>query len=166
MQDPHDPYLPPESDVHGVARQGDRSAYPQAGAWRRLATYIVDLFVFYALMFVVGVIGALVFGPEAVTSAFAGWKGTAFSLAMLVAYYLAFEGAFARTPGKWAAGTLVIDESGRAPSAKQVLQRTACRLIPFEAFSMLGDGIGWHDTIPKTRVVRVRGVATPSILPA
>lgn len=51
---------------------------------------------------------------------------------------------------------MVVREDGGKPSLGQVLGRTACRLIPFEAFSFLGSsGVGMHDSIPDTRVVRV-----------
>lgn len=36
----------------------------------------------------------------------------------------------------------------------RILARCFCRLIPFNAFSFLGgSGSGWHDSIPKTKVV-------------
>ena len=46
---------------------------------------------------------------------------------------------------------------GGRPSTAQVLGRTLCRIIPFEAFSFLGTPPkGWHDVIPKTMVVSVK----------
>jgi uncharacterized RDD family membrane protein YckC len=54
-------------------------------------------------------------------------------------------------------GTMVVSEKGGAASFGQILGRTFSRFIPFEPFSLLfsKDSCGWHDTLPKTRVVRV-----------
>jgi hypothetical protein len=40
----------------------------------------------------------------------------------------------------------------------QILGRTFSRFVPFEPFSFLGSGHGWHDRWSDTRVVRTRGV--------
>ena len=47
------------------------------------------------------------------------------------------------------------DENGTKPRFGQVIGRTLCRFVPFEAFSFFGER-GWHDKIPKTRVVMAR----------
>jgi uncharacterized RDD family membrane protein YckC len=57
-----------------------------------------------------------------------------------------------RTIGKYLTGTKVVKEDGSIPEMKDYFIRSLCRLIPFEAFSFLGE-TGWHDSISKTRVV-------------
>jgi uncharacterized RDD family membrane protein YckC len=75
----------------------------------------------------------------------------------MLGYYLVMEAAFGRTIGKLATGTRVVTVEGGAASFGQILGRTLCRLIPFEAFSFLTENaVGWHDSIPKTRVVKIR----------
>jgi uncharacterized RDD family membrane protein YckC len=65
-----------------------------------------------------------------------------------------------RSLGKLATGTRVIAAEGGPPSFARVLGRTLARFIPFEAFSFLTDRdgrpVGWHDSLSRTRVVRVR----------
>jgi uncharacterized RDD family membrane protein YckC len=65
---------------------------------------------------------------------------------------------WARTPGKWVFGTVVVNESGGKPSFGRVLKRTFSRFIPFEPFSFFGER-GWHDSLSDTLVVRKRKVS-------
>ncbi|MEP7184358.1 MAG: RDD family protein [Rhodanobacter sp.] len=73
----------------------------------------------------------------------------------MLAYYFFFEGIWARTPGKLVLGTRVVSQHGDKPAFGQVVGRTLCRFIPFDALSFFGEE-GWHDSIPKTQVVLVR----------
>jgi uncharacterized RDD family membrane protein YckC len=59
-----------------------------------------------------------------------------------------------RTIGKFITGTQVINVNGMKPNASEVFLRTVSRLVPFDAFSFLGEN-GWHDTWSDTRVVNV-----------
>jgi uncharacterized RDD family membrane protein YckC len=68
-------------------------------------------------------------------------------------YYSFFEMVTGQSPGKMVTGTVVVNEDGTTPDGGRILIRSLCRFIPFNAFSFLGDGVGWHDTISKTRVV-------------
>jgi uncharacterized RDD family membrane protein YckC len=75
---------------------------------------------------------------------------------LFLLYYFAQEALFGRTIGKLITGTVVINASGGRPSTGQVLGRTLARVIPFEALSALGTPpTPWHDSLSKTRVVRV-----------
>ncbi len=73
-------------------------------------------------------------------------------------YFVFFEMLFQKTPGKLVTGTRVVNKDGGVPSFGQILGRSACRFIPFEAISFLfGDSsrvVGWHDEFSGTRVVR------------
>lgn len=74
-------------------------------------------------------------------------------------YYIPQEAHSGRTLGKLITGTKAVSEDGSELTFGQAVGRTLCRFIPFEAFSFLGgDGKprGWHDTIPKTKVISVR----------
>jgi uncharacterized RDD family membrane protein YckC len=79
-------------------------------------------------------------------------------MGLYTTYYLAMESIWGRTLGKFVTGTRVISMNGRHPSFLQVLGRTLVRLIPGEPLSILclKPGHGWHDYIPKTRVVTRR----------
>ncbi|MFD0894507.1 RDD family protein [Luteolibacter ambystomatis] len=83
------------------------------------------------------------------------WGILAASYAVTIAYYTVMEGAFGRSAGKFFTGTKVVTLNGEAPSYGQAFARSLCRFIPFDAFSFFRvSKCGWHDTIPKTRVVR------------
>ncbi|WP_281637163.1 RDD family protein [Flavobacterium marginilacus] len=73
---------------------------------------------------------------------------------VMIIYYVLTEGILGRSLAKFITGTIVVDENGEKPSFGIFFQRTLCRLIPFEAFSFLGNsGRGWHDSISDTYVV-------------
>jgi uncharacterized RDD family membrane protein YckC len=72
-----------------------------------------------------------------------------------ILYYSLFEGIFkGRTVGKFITGTKAVNENGMELTFKNAFLRSACRLIPFEAFS--GLGTPWHDSITNTIVIKVR----------
>ena len=68
-------------------------------------------------------------------------------------YYVLFEVITSSTPAKLILGRTVINEYGEKIDAGQAALRSLIRLIPFEAFSCLGER-GWHDRWTKTFVVR------------
>ncbi len=70
-------------------------------------------------------------------------------------YYNIFETLTSRTIGKYITQTKVVLIDGSKPKFDEILIRTLCRFIPFNAFSFLGDGRGWHDSLSKTYVVDV-----------
>lgn len=76
-------------------------------------------------------------------------------LVFTMGYYFIMETTLGRTIGKFATQTVVVTDEGLQPTTRHILIRTLCRLIPFDAFSYLGSGVGWHDTISKTRVVKI-----------
>lgn len=63
------------------------------------------------------------------------------------------ENVFAKTPGKIARKTTLVNYDGTRPNTSAVFVRSLCRLIPFDSISFLGSCRGWHDTISKTYVV-------------
>lgn len=68
-------------------------------------------------------------------------------------YHFVFEHYFGRTPGKFFTKTKVTDIHGAKPTAKFLVIRNICRLIPFDIFSFLFSKRGWHDSISRTHVV-------------
>ena len=151
MTENPNPYAPPQSDAS--ASETSRAIVP-ASKGRRFGTLLVDYVVFMLLSFGIGVVVAILFGDRGV-KAMQSIPDFALGLLILSSYYVFFEGIWARTPGKLVFGTVVVTETGTKPSIKQVVGRTLCRFIPFEALSFLSER-GWHDSIPKTRVVLAR----------
>lgn len=119
---------------------------------RRFGTLIVDYIGYILLAFVIGILVALIFG-EAGVQALEKIPDLVLGVPILFLYYVFFESLWGRTPGKLLFGTRVINEDGGRVSFAQVLGRTACRFIPFEAFSFIMGEQGWHDKIPGTKVV-------------
>jgi uncharacterized RDD family membrane protein YckC len=145
------PYAPPASEVSGA--EPDRPIVP-AGKGRRFGTFVVDYACFIALSFCIGVLIVLLFG-DAGLAAVEKIPDLIFGGFVIALYYIFFEGLWARTPGKFIFGTVVVNERGGRPSIGQIVGRTFCRFIPFEAFSCLTER-GWHDSIPKTLVVMAK----------
>jgi uncharacterized RDD family membrane protein YckC len=71
-----------------------------------------------------------------------------------IMYYLFFEVLFGATPAKFLTETRVLSREGRKPGLRTIFLRTAARFVPFEFFSYLGRGDGWHDRWPGTMVVQ------------
>lgn len=113
----------------------------------RFGYYIIDLVVYYALSFVVGFIIALI-NPFLLE----GILLNVISVLILFSYYTLMEGLVGATIGKLILGYTVIDVYAEKPSFSRVMLRSVCRLVPFEAFSCLGER-GWHDQWSKTYVV-------------
>ena len=71
-------------------------------------------------------------------------------------YYIIMEYVFkGKTFGKLLTKTRAVTEYGERMDLGTIMVRSLCRLIPFEAFSFLGEEgtKGWHDTISKTKVI-------------
>ncbi len=145
----------------------DLTLYNVAGKGRRFANHIIDVLGMYILAFLIGCTSLFIEMLLDVDST--SWldnldKGGEWvlGLAILLSYYLFFEGIFHITPGKLVTRTIIVTKDGYKPSFSDILFRTLWRIVPFEAFSFLGEeGIGWHDSQTKTRVVDKRSYIAP-----
>ena len=144
------PYKTPESTL---GEENELSVLVYAGKGRR----ILNLFIDYFGMIVVAIAFFIVVGVFAGEQAIDGLPDIVVGLGAMFVYYIPMEAIFGRTFGKMVTGTKVVGENGERASFGQIVGRTVCRMIPFEAFSYLGANTrGWHDSIPHTRVVRCR----------
>lgn len=126
---------------------------------QRFLNYLIDLIVQYLIIFVLG----FVFSVLSLLTGYTGimeWIGSMGDLEgyvvfffVLILYYTLFESLCSRTIGKYITKTIVVNEDGSKPDSQIILKRTLCRLIPFDGFSFLGSGRGWHDSISDTYVV-------------
>ncbi len=141
-------YLPGPIDV--------QLAVVPASQGARFLNSIIDYFGYLASCFAAGIVIAIIGGEQAATF-IEGIPELVLSLSIFLAYYFVLEAATGRTLGKLITGTKVVDQHGNTPTLGQIAGRTLCRLIPFEAFSFFGTPTrGWHDSIPKTFVVKTR----------
>jgi uncharacterized RDD family membrane protein YckC len=130
---------------------------------RRFLNYILDsiifLGIFLGIMFILGVWLAIILGQEDAVNILNSFNNpivdTCITLLAYFAYYLFFESVFLKTPAKFITHTKTININIKdAPTFKQILIRSLCRFIPFDAFSFLGkEIIGWHDSISGTTVI-------------
>lgn len=146
-------YAPPRSNVVDAVTPTRPAVF--ASKWRRFGTLVIDYIGYFLGAFLIGLLIDIVFGQRGL-GFIRSIPNFVLGLILIVAYYVFFEGVWARTPGKLLFGTIVVTESGHKPSLRQIVTRTLCRFIPFEAFSFLG-ALGWHDGISRTRVIRTKG---------
>lgn len=126
---------------------------------KRFGNFVLDLIFRYVLVFILSFI-ALAIDPDG----FAAWIETVttledmmYSLILLIIYFIVTESLFQRTLGKLITGTKVVMADGSKPGFGTIVVRTLCRLIPFEAFSFIGENTyGWHDSLSKTYVVDIK----------
>ena len=136
----------------GVAFGEASSPMVLASTGQRLRTMFLDTFFYFILFFVFGLVMGLVGLGDLI-------EGNLLGAIIFLIYYIPQEAFSGRTLGKLITGTKAISEDGTELTFGQVLGRTLCRFIPFEAFSFLGGNgrpRGWHDKIPKTKVISVR----------
>ncbi|GAB3195891.1 putative RDD family membrane protein YckC [Pontibacter aydingkolensis] len=117
---------------------------------KRFLHHIIDTIAFYAFAIVIGI----ALGLAGMESILAGINDMVLGLLIMFTYYWGFESIFGQTVGKMITGSIVVTEDGEKITPLDALKRTLCRFIPFEVFSFLGSGPGWHDTISRTRVVK------------
>lgn len=125
----------------------------RASSGKRFANSIIDTIVFYILLFLVGVFSEL-FTPGIIVEESGGFGGIILTYGVLLLYFWVMESTTGKTIGKYVTKTKVVKSDGSRPTAYNVLGRTLCRFIPFDAFSYLGSSVrGWHDTIPDVYVI-------------
>jgi uncharacterized RDD family membrane protein YckC len=144
-------YAPPRSNVDATAPPCP-AVFASKG--RRFGTLVVDYVAYLLSCVLLGGLIGIIFGQRGM-QLISAVPDFVLGLVLMVAYYVFFEGLWARTPGKLVFGTIVVTESGHKPPLLQVVTRTLCRFIPFEPFSFL-NALGWHDSISRTRVIRTK----------
>lgn len=156
MNEPENPYASPRAPQHLAEEIDVRTPVAPAGQGARFANLIIDNLAQFVISFVFGIV-VVVIGGERGVAFLNETPGLVIGLPILLAYYFVFEATTSRTLGKLITGTKVVNAQGRTPTIGQIAGRTFCRLIPFEAFSFFGTPPrGWHDSIPKTFVVKAR----------
>ncbi len=126
---------------------------------KRIINMIIDSIGYYLFSFIVGIfLGILeLLGASGVLDYIVTMdtlESLVFGAIIILLYFSTFEVLFQKTLGKFISKTIVVLEDGSKPSFQDILLRSLCRLIPFEAFSFLGaEGKGWHDSMSNTYVV-------------
>ncbi len=146
-------YAPPQSILEQTTK-GQEGIYKIATTSQRFINYIIDHFLISFFAFLLGAILAWIERDVAMLKLY----GSTLGIVMTITYYFICENAFLKTLGKIITKTRVISIDGSDPTAKQIIIRTLCRLIPFEAFSFFGGNghpVGWHDRLSRTRLISI-----------
>lgn len=127
-------------------QKSDSKTYTEAPKGKRLANYLIDRFI---LMLSLGTI--MVFIP--ILTVGNTLQNYLLGAIFTIVYYSALETSLSgKSLGKYLTKTRAINADGSKMDSNTVLKRSLCRIIPFEAFSFLGDE-GWHDSLSKTIVI-------------
>jgi len=131
----------------------------QASGGKRFANYLIDLIVFFIIVFIAAfVVGML--NPQTINSI--AEENTGIDIienlvytAIFTLYLFGTEAIFkGKTVGKLITGTRAVNEDGSNITAKTALLRSLSRIVPFEVLSALGSpSYPWHDKWSKTYVV-------------
>ena len=153
----------PNTDPHLLQDVEEQLYMEPASKGLRFANYIIDVLVFYAIIFVVGLFYGLALvssGEQIEDSMLVQETGNAvlmqylFAIVIIVGYYTVFEATTkGRTLGKFITGTQAVREDGSNITWKDAFIRSLCRLVPFEPFSTFGV-LPWHDSWSKTIVIK------------
>lgn len=125
-------------------------------AGQRFAHLIIDSIAFQIIVSIIQFsfsMGVLAMSNSTVLSATLQLVLQIISLLIYPAMYFVCESAWQKTPAKFLTKSIVIDEYGEKPDARTIALRSLVRIVPFEAFSFLGGGRGWHDRWSNTWVV-------------
>jgi uncharacterized RDD family membrane protein YckC len=137
----------------------------KASSGKRFVNYIVDyivqLVLFIGIMMVIVLLQLYLTGSNSIGVWFDSISKVEeylFGYVMLLVYYFSMESlAKGKTVGKLITNTKVVNLSGETPNVGNILKRTLCRMIPFNALSFLGnEARGWHDSISATYVVDIK----------
>jgi uncharacterized RDD family membrane protein YckC len=143
------------STANGTPIERASSTTALASTGQRLGNFLLDQLFYQLIAIVIG----LVVGAAGLARLLEGAGAYLFSFTLLFAYYAVPEAMSGRTLGKLITGTKAVTQEGLPLSPGQAIGRTLCRFIPFEPFSFLGGAgkpTGWHDRIPKTKVISLR----------
>jgi len=144
--------------------EGSNKEYQEASKGKRLTNYLIDYLGYYIFMLAMGVLLGVflaIIGQENLILYVddGSWSRKTVDfitgLISLLIYYTSIEYFFkGKSLGKLITRTRAIQKNGDYITLEIAIKRSACRLIPFETFSYLGDlSSGWHDSIPNTKVI-------------
>ena len=121
----------------------------------RFANFIIDIILFYAISFIIGILMAVV-APSLIVNENGGASIllNVIIFIVYVLYFTVFEGLTnGKTLGKLITKTRAVKEDGSPITFADAFKRSLSRLVPFEPLSAFGDRL-WHDKWTKTIVIK------------
>jgi uncharacterized RDD family membrane protein YckC len=130
-----------------------------ASPGQRFLNYLIDITIF-CILFIFLVLGFFIgIGKDYNSSGPPTYEliERLIFLLIVAAFYFLSELIFnGRTIGKFITGTKAVNRDGTELQPETILLRSLSRLVPFEAFSALGNpSRPWHDTWTRTLVIDV-----------
>ena len=124
----------------------------QANAGKRFANYLIDLIAFYILA---GSLAAILMYRGVISSDIDPITDRIVTYILRGLFMGIVEAIFkGKTLGKLITRTRAVNEDGSPITAQTAFMRGLSRLVPFEAFSALGDpSYPWHDRWTNTYVI-------------
>ncbi|HMQ47559.1 MAG TPA: RDD family protein [Saprospiraceae bacterium] len=137
--------------------------YKDANKNKRFINHIIDMLGYMVFSFIIGAL----LGPLSVLfsmeDAYVQWANSdsnpiedwLFGIFVVMLYYTGLEYLLkGKTLGKFITKTRAVTLEDEEMNFSTTLIRSLCRIVPFEAFSFLGDDPGgWHDKWSRTRVI-------------
>lgn len=118
---------------------------------KRLASFIIDIFIILVLYVTIILIAIVVF-PDFTNNHILEIEFL--FLVIYLLYYIFLESFYGKTIGKMITKTFVVDKNHKKPSVLRIILRTFFRLIPFGAMAFLFSFSCFHDIWSGTRVVK------------
>jgi len=142
---------------------GRKTNFQVASKEKRIGNYIIDRIGYYVFAFLVGSIYGILSNLSGVVddlgvleeSSILRIEDYIFGIVVITIYYTLQEYFLkGKTLGKFITKTRAVTEDDQPLTFGNAIGRSLCRLIPFEAFSFLGESeSGWHDRFSKTKVI-------------
>lgn len=174
MENTYDPSGHPEDPAQAEPSEHllddivDQAELTMAGSGQRFLNHLVDYVLFYILW---RLLIEVIAYPLARVVVFIGYNRvtlyvTFYLLAVLFEVVLMTAMEYfigGKTLGKLITRTRAVNEDGTRLTPKTAFVRSLCRIIPFEAFSALGNPCyPWHDKLSKTYVIDDRTSSLPA----
>ena len=134
--------------------QKEKVDFNVVGLGTRFVNSLIDTLLLYVIGFIIALIMFIFSGLSSGIDLLVGTIGYLLLFGSFFGYYIIMEIKYQKTIGKFITKTKVVNLNGDKPKSKDIIIRTLCRLIPFDALSFLFAKNGFHDIISKTRVVK------------
>jgi uncharacterized RDD family membrane protein YckC len=138
--------------------------FVEASKGKRIANLLIDYIAFLlAIVMISAVLGMINMDLILALENINGLVDRLVTMFFYASYYMIMESALrGRTIGKMITGTRCVTIHGEEPSLETFLKRSFLRIVPFEAFSFLGEQTGWHDRWSDTMVIDEKLSTFPS----
>lgn len=154
-------------DSHEAQTQPEQR-YIVASKGKRFANYVIDTIGYLLFAVLIGLIIGLSGSAADSTEFFEEEQSSGLGsllmeyligFIMIITYYTFLEYVLkGKSLGKLITGTRAITVDNQRMDFGTTLKRSACRVIPFEAFTFLGDNArGLHDSLSNTKVILDEG---------